>query len=67
MIGDVMSDKTEIEKHAKQNSKLVTENRETQDIKPKTLDPQPETLLLAGPDFLFAFTVSGFRLPVWTT
>ena len=51
----------EIEKHTKQNSKLMTENRKTHDSKPKTLDPRPETQLPSGPDF---FSVSRFGFPV---
>ena len=59
--GYVMSGISEIEKHAKQNSKLGTQNPKTHDAKPKTLDPKPETLLLVGPDF---FSVSRFEFPV---
>jgi len=51
----------EIGKHAKQNPKLGTQNHKTHDAKPKTPDPEPETLLLAGPDF---FSVSRFGFPV---
>jgi len=54
-----MSGKSEIGKHAKQNSKPMTENPKTQDVKPKTQDPKPETLLLVGPDFFLQVTSFG--------
>ena len=49
--------------HKTNTSFCRTENRKTQDVKPKTLDPKPETLLLAGPDFSIVYS---FQCPVST-
>jgi hypothetical protein len=35
-------------------AKLGTENHKTQDVKPKTLDPEPETRWLGRPNFYFS-------------
>jgi hypothetical protein len=49
-------------------AKLKTENRKTHDAKPTTLNPEPKTKLIAGPNIIFRFSVLGFEfwvLSLW--